>query len=85
MRLHGNRRTCPSSRRLLCERVLDQHWTVARAAQAAGCSERTAAKWLCRYRAGDRELCDRSSRPRRSPSRLPQDRVEAIKRCAGYG
>jgi transposase InsO family protein len=80
MRLHGNHRTCPSSRRLLCERVLDQHWTVARAAQAAGCSERTAAKWLCRYRAGDRELCDRSSRPRRSPSRLPQDRVEAIER-----
>ena len=27
---------------------------------------------------GDRELLDRSSRPRRSPSRLPQQRVQAI-------
>ena len=50
------------------------------AAEAAGCSTRTAAKWLSRYRAGDRQLLDRSSRPRRSPSRLPQPRVEAIER-----
>ena len=80
MRLHGNHRTCPSSRRLICERVLEQRWTVARAAEAAGCSERTAAKWLRRYREGDRLLVDRSSRPRRSPFRLPRDRVEAIER-----
>jgi transposase InsO family protein len=80
MKLHGNHRTCPSSRRLLCERVLERGWTVARAAEAAGCSERTAAKWLRRYREGDRVLCDRPSRPRRSPTRLPQDRVEAIER-----
>ena len=48
------------------------------AAAAAGCSVRTAAKWLARYRAGDRDLLDRSSRPRRSPSRLPAERVQAI-------
>jgi transposase InsO family protein len=80
MRLHGNHRTCPSSRRLICERVLVRGWTVRQAAEAAGCSERTAAKWLKRYRQGDRQLCDRSSRPRRSPCRLPQARVEAIER-----
>jgi transposase InsO family protein len=80
MELHGNHRTCPSSRRLLCERVLKRRWTVARAAEAAGCSERTAAKWLARYRQGDLLLADRSSRPRRSPSRLPADRVAAIER-----
>ncbi len=80
MKLHGNHRTCPSSRRLICERVLEQRWTLRRAAAAAGCSERTAAKWLRRYREGDRLLADRSSRPRRSPCRLPQDRVEAIER-----
>jgi hypothetical protein len=46
MKLHANHRTCPSSRRLMCERVLVQGWTLARAAEAAGCSERTAAKWV---------------------------------------
>jgi transposase InsO family protein len=80
MKLHGNHRTCPSSRRLICERVLEQGWTLVRAAEAAGCSERTAAKWLRRYRDGDRVLCDRSSRPRRSPCRLPDERVAAIER-----
>jgi transposase InsO family protein len=59
---------------------LEQRWTVRRAAEAAGCSERTAAKWLRRYREGDRELFDRCSRPRRSPARLPADRVAAIER-----
>jgi transposase InsO family protein len=64
----------------MCERVLAQGWTVGRAAEAAGCSERTAAKWLRRHREGDRVLLDRSSRPRRSPCRLPADRVAAIER-----
>jgi transposase len=80
MRLHGNHRTCPSSRRVICERVLERGWTVARAAEAAGCGERTAAKWLRRYREGDRQLFDRSSRPRRCPGRLPHAKVEAIER-----
>jgi transposase InsO family protein len=78
MRLHRNHRTCPHSRRLLCRRVLEQGWTLARAAEAAGCSVRTAAKWLARFRAGDLVLEDRSSRPRRSPNRLPSALVEAI-------
>jgi transposase InsO family protein len=78
MKLHANHRTCPSSRLLICRRVLEQGWSPSRAAEAAGCSARTAAKWLARYRDGDRELLDRSSRPRRCPSRLPQERVRAI-------
>jgi transposase InsO family protein len=78
MKLHANHRTCPSSRRLICRRVLEERWTLAQAAEAAGCSERTAAKWLRRYREGDHELLDRSSRPLRSPHRLPADRVQAI-------
>jgi transposase InsO family protein len=80
MKLHANHRTCPSSRRLICGRVLAEGWTLQQAAEAAGCSVRTAAKWVARYRNGDRELIDRSSRPRRSPTRLPQARVEAIER-----
>jgi transposase InsO family protein len=78
MKLHANHRTCPSSRLLICGRVLEEGWTLAQAAAAAGCSERTAAKWLQRFREGDRALQDRSSRPRRSPGRLAQRRVQAI-------
>jgi transposase InsO family protein len=77
MELHRNARTCPHSRRLIVRRVR-QGWTVREAAQAAGCSERTASKWLARARAGDRVLADRSSAPRRVPSRTPDDRVRAI-------
>ena len=80
MKLHANHRTCPSSRRLLCRWVLEEGWTLRQAAEAAGCSIRTAAKWLSRYRAGDRQLLDRSSRPRRSPTRVPQQRLLAIER-----
>jgi transposase InsO family protein len=65
---------------LICRRVLEEAWTMRQAAEAAGCSVRTVAKWVARYRAGDRELLDRSSRPHRSPRRLPQPRVEAIER-----
>jgi transposase len=78
MKLHANHRTCPSSRRLICQRVLEQGWTVAEAAAAAGCSARTAAKWLSRFRAGDAILLDRSSRPHRSPRKLPQERLAAL-------
>jgi transposase InsO family protein len=60
--------------------VLEEGWTLQRAAEASGCSVRTASKWLARFRAGDEELLDRSSRPRRSPRQLPQQRVEAIER-----
>ena len=78
MKLHRNHRTCPSSRALICRRVLEEGWTLARAAEAAGCGTRTAAKWLKRFKGGDERLEDRCSRPRRSPSRLPQQRVQAI-------
>lgn len=79
MRLHGNARTCLHSRLLIVERVLEQRWTIAAAAEAAGVSERTAAKWLARYRAEGRDgLRDRSSAPRRIPRRTPAERVRAI-------
>lgn len=80
MNLHANHRTCPSSRLLMCRRVLDEGWTLEQAAEAAGCSVRTVSKWIGRYRSGDCALRDRSSRPLRSPNRLPQRRVESIER-----
>src|SRR4051812_16393486 len=79
MRLHGNARTCLHSRRLIVERVLEQGWTLAQAAEAAGVSVRTVSKWLSRFRAeGAEGLVDRSSRPGRIPHRTPEQRVEVI-------
>jgi len=79
MKLHGNARTCPNSRRLLIDRVCDQSWSVAAAAAAAGISERTAYRWLARWREGGlAALSDRSSAPRSIPHRTPADRVQAI-------
>ena len=66
MRLHRNARLTPAGRLLLCQRVRQEAWTVAEAAEAAGCSERTAYKWLARFRdEGPDGLEDRSSRPHR--------------------
>ena len=79
MKLHANARTCPKSRRLIVERVEAQGWSLAAAAEAAGVSERTARKWLRRWRAeGEAGLLDRSSRPASSPARIPAERVRAI-------
>ena len=79
MKLHGNARTCPNSRRLLVERVLVQGWSVTAAAEAAGVTERTVYRWLARWRLeGEAGLLDRSSRPHRSPGQLPPDTVEVV-------
>jgi transposase InsO family protein len=78
MKLHGNAKTCPHSRRLLVER-LERGWTLAEAAEAAGISTRTAAKWRARWRReGEAGLRDRSSAPRRVARATPADRVRAI-------
>ena len=79
MKLHANARTCPNSRRLLVGRILECGWSVTEAAGAAGVSDRTAYRWLARWRSeGQRGLFDRSSAPRRVAGRTPADRVEAI-------
>jgi transposase InsO family protein len=69
VKLHANARLCPASRRLLVDRIEFESWTVEEAADAAGVSERTAYRWLARWRGGDRDLADRSSAPRRVPRR----------------
>ena len=57
---------------------------MARAAEAAGLSKRTASKWLGRQRSGgERRLHDRSSAPLRCPRRTSADltaRIEALRR-----
>jgi transposase InsO family protein len=80
MKLHGNARTCPNSRRLLIERVLNEGWSVSDAAAAGGVSERTVYRWLARWRRDGAEgLLDRSSRPLRSPRQLSAQSVQAIR------
>jgi transposase InsO family protein len=79
MKLHANARTCPKSRKLLVTRIEAEGWSLMVAAEAAGISERTAAKWLTRWRAeGAAGLLDRSSAPRTRPTQLPADRLKAI-------
>ena len=79
MKLHGNAKLAPVQRRLMCERVEDG-WTVADAADAAGISERRAYEWLRRWRSGDRELADRSSAPNRVANRTPATVENVIER-----
>jgi transposase InsO family protein len=77
MKLHANARTCPKSRALIAGRVLEEGWSLAAAAEAAGVSVVTARKWVRRAAAGE-SLADRSSAPVRVPSRTPARWVEAI-------
>ena len=78
MTLHRNAKTCPASRRLLAVRVVEQGWSLAAAAEAAGVSERRAWEWVRRWREGDCELRDRSSAPRRVPHKTAPERERAI-------
>jgi transposase InsO family protein len=79
MKLHGNARLTPRGRKLLVERVCDQHVSLQTAALAAGVSTRTASKWVARYRQeGECGLLDRSSAPHRVPGRTPEQRVVTI-------
>jgi transposase InsO family protein len=81
MNMHKNARLTPQGRLLLMQRVIEQGWTVAAAAGAAGLSGRQAYRWLARYRAGGTAaLSDRSSAPRRCRHQVPAARVAEIER-----
>ena len=79
MKLHGNARLSPHGRVLMCRRVRVEGWSVAQAAGAAGCSERTCYRWLARFDAGE-PLVDRSSAPRRVPGRTSQEIEATVER-----
>ena len=79
MNAHKNARLTPFSRELMIERIRNQGWTVARAAEAAGVSERSAYKWLARYRGGGTAaLHNARPVPRRLRHRLPQSQIALI-------
>ena len=79
MNLHANAALSLNKRRQLCERVVDEAWTVAKAAEAAEVSVRCARKWVGRYRVeGESGLFDRSSAPISIPHRTSEQRVQTI-------
>jgi transposase InsO family protein len=63
----------------LVDRVENAGWSLTQAAEAAGVSDRTARKWLARYRAdGPDGLWDRSSAPAIVANRTDERRIEVI-------
>ena len=84
MNSHQNARMTVRGRALLVNRIIAEGWRVAEAARAAGVSERTAYKWLARFRAGgERMLRDRSSAPARAKGRVTpalRAAIEALRR-----
>jgi len=78
MKLHANARLSPIGRRLLIDRIERDGWTAQDAAESLGVSERTAYKWLARWRLeGAAGLADRSSAPRRVTNKTEPETVEA--------
>ena len=79
MNMHKNARLTPSGRALMVDRIDRQGWSVSRAAEACGVSERTAYTWLARSRSGE-GFEDRSCAPMTCPHRLGEDRLAGIER-----
>jgi transposase len=79
MKLHANARLSVKGRELLVDRIEDAGWSLTQAAEAAGVSDRTARKWVARWRAeGEAGLVDRSSAPATVANRTDERRVEVI-------
>jgi transposase len=86
MRLHRNAALSWQGRRLLVRRVVEQGWTLAAAAEAAGVSVRCARKWVARYRQEGEADCstDRQRRRGSRTGRLPSESPRSW-RCVGCG
>ena len=79
MKLHGNAALSLKKRELLVCRVVEEGWSLTKAAAAAEVSERRAGEWVRRFRAeGMTGLLDRSSAPKRVHNRTPEERVQVI-------
>src|SRR3954462_5673825 len=79
MKLHGNAALSLKKRKLLVSRVLDDKWSLTKAAAAAEVSERTAGKWVRRFRAeGPSGLLDRASAPKCVHNRTDERRIQVI-------
>lgn len=69
---HSNAILTPKGRLMLARCIVEDRWPLRRAAERFQVSVTTASRWACRYREhGESGMQDRSSRPRRSPRRVP--------------
>lgn len=90
MDIHKNARLSFRSRESLARLVIEQGATRKAAASAFRVGAKTAAKWVTRFRASGLDgLRDLSSRPLRSPRRLPDSRASQVielrrQRLPGY-
>jgi hypothetical protein len=72
--MHRNAPLTPQGRLRLCQ-MIEEGWTIASSAESMRISRQTAHKWWRRYLdAGVAGLEDRSSRPRRCPTKTPARR-----------
>jgi transposase InsO family protein len=79
MDLHQNARLTLYRREQLAKAVLLQGLALNAAAAAFNVSRKTARKWVARYREHHRTgLCDRSSRPLRSPHQTRTELIELV-------
>ena len=76
MELHGSAVLSRRQRRRLV-RLVGAGMTITAAAVIVGCSRQTGSKWVNRWRRGE-GLEDRSSRPHRSPRRVPDQVEQAV-------
>ena len=78
MKIHANAKLTPQGRLFLVQRI-EKGMTVTEAAASVGVSNRTAYRWLRRYRdEGESGLRDRSSRPHRSPGKTGDKAIRRI-------
>lgn len=78
---HANAELTPRARLRLARLVVEQGWTYSAAAKMFMVAAGTARKWAQRYRTeGAAGMLDRSSRPRRMPSKTPPQVVRQIVR-----
>jgi transposase InsO family protein len=79
MKLHANASLSLKARKRMVARVVEDGWTITKAAEAAEVSVQTCSKWVSRARQeGASGLLDRSSAPHRVVNRTSEETVAAI-------
>ncbi|BCW70726.1 IS481 family transposase [Arthrobacter sp. NicSoilB8] len=86
---HANADLTPKARGKLARLVVEEGWSLRRAAERFQCSPATAKKWAARFRiCGQAGMADVSSRPRRSPNRTrvrTERRIVALRFTRRWG
>jgi transposase InsO family protein len=79
MKLHANAALSLKQRERMVLRVIEQGWSIAKAAEAAEVSDRTCSKWVARYRRdGAAGLLDRSWAPAVVANRTDEHTVQVL-------